>query len=138
MSGKDLWGWSKLSEAKLAEIESLYEMGMYDQQVADYVGCSVDAVKNWRHAHGKEANRTRFSAKRTAEPPPAPEETPKKAAKAAPPPAPVETVHQKWKRMRKPCRTCGFWNEMFWCCDYLFVTGRRRPCPPGRRCTVRK
>lgn len=25
-----------------------------------------------------------------------------------------------------------------WCCDYLLMTGRRRPCPPGEGCTVRK
>lgn len=25
-----------------------------------------------------------------------------------------------------------------WCCDYLGVTGHRRPCPPGEGCTVRK
>lgn len=25
-----------------------------------------------------------------------------------------------------------------WCCDYLSVTGRRRPCPPGEGCTVWK
>ena len=25
-----------------------------------------------------------------------------------------------------------------WCCDYLSVTGHRRPCPPGEGCTVRK
>jgi len=24
-----------------------------------------------------------------------------------------------------------------WCCDYLGVTGHRRPCPPGDGCTVR-
>lgn len=25
-----------------------------------------------------------------------------------------------------------------WCCDYLLMTGRRRPCPPGEGCTVRE
>lgn len=25
-----------------------------------------------------------------------------------------------------------------WCCDYLSMTGHRRPCPPGESCTVRK
>lgn len=25
-----------------------------------------------------------------------------------------------------------------WCCDYLLMTGRRRPCPPEENCTVRK
>lgn len=25
-----------------------------------------------------------------------------------------------------------------WCCDYLLMTGHRRPCPPGEDCTVRK
>lgn len=25
-----------------------------------------------------------------------------------------------------------------WCCDYLSVSGHRRPCPPGEGCTVRK
>jgi len=24
-----------------------------------------------------------------------------------------------------------------WCCDYLNLTGHRRPCPPGEGCTVR-
>lgn len=38
------------------------------------------------------------------------------------------------------CKTCEYrWLEMgahIWCCDYICITGKRRPCPPGRNCTV--
>lgn len=37
------------------------------------------------------------------------------------------------------CKGCGYavrlGNE--WYCDYLHITGHRRPCPPGKGCTVR-
>lgn len=37
----------------------------------------------------------------------------------------------------KGCAYAAFVGGM-WCCDYLLLTGRRRPCPPGKDCTVRK
>lgn len=38
------------------------------------------------------------------------------------------------------CKTCEYrWLELGgnnWCCDYICITGKRRPCPPGEKCTV--
>ncbi len=37
------------------------------------------------------------------------------------------------------CKGCAYAVRLSgdWCCDYLNLTGRRRPCPPGEECTVR-
>ncbi len=37
------------------------------------------------------------------------------------------------------CKGCAYAVLLSgdWCCDYLGVTGHRRPCPPGEGCTVR-
>ena len=42
---------------------------------------------------------------------------------------------------RKYCKGCYYWgglNGSCDCCNYIFVEGRKRPCPPGKGCTVRK
>lgn len=38
------------------------------------------------------------------------------------------------------CKGCAYAALLsgMWCCDYLSMTGHRRPCPPGEGCTVRK
>lgn len=38
------------------------------------------------------------------------------------------------------CKGCAYAAYLGgeWYCDYLSVTGHRRPCPPGEGCTVRK
>lgn len=37
------------------------------------------------------------------------------------------------------CEGCDyFFGSCVKTCNYLFVTGHRRPCPPGKDCTVRK
>lgn len=38
------------------------------------------------------------------------------------------------------CKTCFFYRAAGrdWTCDYLLITGCRRPCPGGRDCTVYK
>lgn len=38
------------------------------------------------------------------------------------------------------CEGCAYAIKLGgeWYCDYLSMTGRRRPCPPGEGCTVRK
>lgn len=38
------------------------------------------------------------------------------------------------------CKGCAYAAYLGgeWYCDYLSVTGHRRPCPPGKGCTVRK
>ena len=36
------------------------------------------------------------------------------------------------------CRGCRFHNSNVGCCDYLSITGRRRPCPPRAECTARE
>lgn len=38
------------------------------------------------------------------------------------------------------CKGCAYTVLLsgVWCCNYLQITGRCRPCPPGEGCTVRK
>lgn len=39
------------------------------------------------------------------------------------------------------CRGCTYWgggNESAACCNYIFMEGQRRPCPPGKGCTVKR
>lgn len=41
---------------------------------------------------------------------------------------------------KNPCEGCYFFGgrwETSKCCNYYLITGIRRPCPPGRGCTVR-
>ena len=33
--------------------------------------------------------------------------------------------------------SCLLWADWY-SCDYIFKTGKRRPCPPGEGCTVKK
>ena len=40
-----------------------------------------------------------------------------------------------------PCSGCKFFYgeyEVNRCCNYIFVVGKRRPCPPGEFCTVKE
>ena len=40
----------------------------------------------------------------------------------------------------KNCHDCKYFygnTDFDVCCNYIFVTGRRRPCPPGDGCTVK-
>lgn len=40
-----------------------------------------------------------------------------------------------------PCDGCGHFYGIYEnnrCCNYIFDTGRPRPCEPGAGCTVRK
>lgn len=42
---------------------------------------------------------------------------------------------------KHPCRGCRYLRGRFVgyeTCDYIFIEGHRRPCPPGEDCTVQK
>lgn len=41
--------------------------------------------------------------------------------------------------MKNSCKGCyyGTHTGELWVCDYILMTGHRRPCPPGEGCTVR-
>lgn len=44
-------------------------------------------------------------------------------------------------RRLHPCTGCRYFFGRFEhnrCCNYIFVMGKRRPCPPGKLCTVRE
>jgi hypothetical protein len=45
-----------------------------------------------------------------------------------------------WKRENhnEECDGCVFWSLISGSCDYMYLTYKRRPCPPGKRCTVRR
>ena len=45
-------------------------------------------------------------------------------------------VNAQQQRMQKNCRGCFYHSG--WSCDYILLEKRRRPCPPGDGCTVRK
>lgn len=41
----------------------------------------------------------------------------------------------------KHCMGCKYYHNMYdggYYCAYLFVTDKRRPCPPGKGCTVKE
>lgn len=41
----------------------------------------------------------------------------------------------------KYCRDCYYWTGMnsgCYCCNYIFYENRKRPCPPGKDCTVKR
>ena len=43
--------------------------------------------------------------------------------------------------MEHPCDGCEWFYAVYAvnrCCNYLLDTGRRRPCPPGKGCTVKR
>lgn len=39
----------------------------------------------------------------------------------------------------KHCDGCFYYRatNLDWYCAYIFLTGSRRPCPPGKECTVK-
>lgn len=43
-------------------------------------------------------------------------------------------------RQDHPCYGCiyFFGSEGVECCNYIFMEDKRRPCPPGKDCTVKK
>lgn len=41
---------------------------------------------------------------------------------------------------KKYCKDCAYWGGAYInnaCCNYIFVEGHSRPCPPGKGCTER-
>lgn len=47
----------------------------------------------------------------------------------------------EYKDGRKYCVGCGYfygYYEGSRCCNYIFVRGEKRPCPPGKDCTERR
>lgn len=38
----------------------------------------------------------------------------------------------------KGCIYLAYLNGYLGCCDYIFKVGKRRPCPPGKDCTVKE
>lgn len=43
--------------------------------------------------------------------------------------------------MQRPCIGCAYFggeNSVNNSCNYIFIVGKRRPCPPGKDCTVKK
>lgn len=50
-------------------------------------------------------------------------------------------IQQKQRQMQEHCRGCIYFggeNYMNASCNYLFIVGHSRGCPPGAGCTVRK
>lgn len=48
-----------------------------------------------------------------------------------------EEIQREWDAMTKACRGCAYFAPGRYC-DYLTMVGSRRPCKPGKACTVRK
>lgn len=42
------------------------------------------------------------------------------------------------KRRAAPCKGCDFLSLSTLTCDYILMTEKRRPCPPGKGCTVKR
>ena len=41
----------------------------------------------------------------------------------------------------KNCKNCYYFKQLYpggeRCCHYILIEGKRRPCPPGKDCTVK-
>ena len=39
----------------------------------------------------------------------------------------------------RACKGCYYLTQAggYGCCNYIFMEGHRRPCPPGKACTVK-
>lgn len=47
----------------------------------------------------------------------------------------------EYKDGRKYCVGCWYffgYHDGGKCCNYIFVRGKKRPCPPGKDCTERR
>lgn len=44
-------------------------------------------------------------------------------------------VKQEAAKMQRDCKGCYYFSG--WSCDYILFEKKRRPCPPGSRCTVK-
>ena len=46
----------------------------------------------------------------------------------------------KNKSYDRACAGCVYfgWVSYMGCCNYFLKTGKRRPCPPGKDCTVKQ
>lgn len=53
-----------------------------------------------------------------------------------------QTVYDYGKRMviDRACKGCIYLGRAgcHGCCDYIFIKGKPRPCPPGKACTVKE
>jgi len=47
-------------------------------------------------------------------------------------------VHNPYMKYCKGCYYYGGGCETTATCNYIFIVGHRRPCPPGKDCTVKK
>lgn len=48
-----------------------------------------------------------------------------------------EEMSAEWAALIRACRGCDYQAGGKYC-DYIGITGHRRPCPPGKDCTVKK
>lgn len=48
-----------------------------------------------------------------------------------------EEMSAEWAAMARACRGCDYQAGGKYC-DYIGIVGHRRPCPPGKDCTVKK
>lgn len=40
----------------------------------------------------------------------------------------------------KHCQDCFYYRKIYeisWYCAYVFIEDKKRPCPPGKECTVK-
>lgn len=47
----------------------------------------------------------------------------------------------EWRTYDRACKGCiymGWTGSYLGCCNYIFMKNQRRPCPPGKGCTVKE
>ena len=101
----------------------LYRAKLSDYAIARELDTEPGVIWAWRKRRGLPANHPGFGVRREKQ-----ERKPTQEAKPA--------------RKRNPCQGCAYWYRVngqaagkFGFCEYILVTGHRRPCPPGEDCT---
>lgn len=101
----------------------MWRKGACDPEIAAAMCVTQQTIRYWRKRRGLKGNRPRRDGYRHDKAHDRP-----KADKGG----------YVDKLVDQSCHKCRFWCKNTNTCDYLIVTDKRRPCPPGKGCKVRE
>lgn len=109
---------------------AMWEEGACDPEIAKVVHVTQETIRAWRGRNGMKGNHyTRRSSSVAGY-----HHDTEHMVRKDNPMAPGYVD----KLVDRSCHKCRFWCKNTNTCDYLLVTDRRRPCHPGKGCTVRE